>query len=231
MGSAAIHGPGLVPPGPLRPPRLTVPTWRRLLGLAITLASVAAVAFVGQSFGWMTDAQASTRAAQAADGHARLVAMALRQLVPDGEPGEARFAGVAAGLDAVLVRDDYRGPTETVLIVQVHGRTMAGAFGGRRVVDVVRCYALDWRPPDVADPQLVPCPDMPAVPPSSPAAQELAQQLNGLGGLGSGPYLAAGIPGACAFGEYRSQGFLAWPAPVTARCDAAEVAKAATFVD
>jgi hypothetical protein len=59
----------------------------------------------------------------------------------------------------------------------------------------------------------------------------LAQDLNAIGGLGTGPYLAAGVQGACAFGEQSRNGFLAWPAPTLASCDAAEAAKAAAFRD
>ena len=228
MGDAVFGGPGLAP---LRRARFTVPAWRRILGLAITLAAFAAVAFVGQAFGWLTDAQANTRAEQAADGQARLVVMALRQLTPNGEPGESRFAEVASGLDALLVRDEYRGTAGTVLTIQVHGRSTAGAFGGRRVVEVTRCYAVDWQPPAVADPQPAPCPALPTVPEQAPTGVRLAQQLNTIGGLGSGPYLAVGVPGACAFGEESRRGFVAWPAPSLALCDAAEAAKAASFTD
>jgi hypothetical protein len=40
-----------------------------------------------------------------------------------------------------------------------------------------------------------------------------------------------GVPGACAFGTVGHTRFLAWPAPLLARCDAAEAARAAAFTD
>lgn len=228
MGDAVIGGPDAVP---LRPTRLAVPAWRRLLGLAITLAAFAAVVFVGQVVGWLTAAQSSARAAQAADGQAHLLVMALRQLTPDGAPAEARFAHVSFGLGAVLLRDAPRGAAESLLTVQVTGHATAGAFGGRQSVDVDRCYTVDWRPPVVSDPTPTHCPALPSVPDGMEGAQQLAQDLNGIGGVGSGHYLAAGVPGACAFGEQSRNGFLAWPAPSLAPCDAASAAKAAVFRD
>jgi hypothetical protein len=228
MGDAVIGGPEVVP---LRPTRLAVPAWRRLLGLAITLAAFAAVAFVGQAVGWMTAAQSSARAAQAADGQARLLVLAMRQLAPDGQPAEARFAHVGAGLGAELVRDEPRGPAEALLTVRITAHATTGAFGGRQEVNVRRCYAVDWRPPVVSDPAPMACPAMPVVPDGMEGAAQLAQDLNAIGGLGTGPYLAAGVQGACAFGEQSRNGFLAWPAPTLASCDAAEAAKAAAFRD
>jgi hypothetical protein len=228
MGDAVIGGPDAVP---LRPTRLAVPTWRRLLGLAITLAAFAAVAFVGQAVGWLTDAQSSARAAQAADGRAHLLVLALRQLAPNGQPAEARFAQVGSGLGAVLVRDDSRGPAGALLTVQITAHATTGAFGGRQDVDVARCYAVDWRPPHVSNPALVRCPGVPSVPDGMEGAGQLAQDLNTIGGLGTGPHLAAGVNGACAFGEQSRNGFLAWPAPTLTPCDATHAAAAALFRD
>ena len=228
MGDAVIGGPDAVP---LRPTRLAVPAWRRLLGLAITLAAFAAVVLVGQAVGWLTAAQSSERAAQAADGQAHLLVLALRQLTPDGAPAEARFAQVSSGLGAVLLRDAPRGPGESLLTVQITGHTDAGAFGGHQSVDVERCYAVDWRPPAVSDPAPTRCPALPSVPDGMEGAQQLAQDLNGVGGVGAGRYLAAGVLGACAFGEQSRNGFLSWPAPVLTPCDAGDAAKAATFRD
>jgi hypothetical protein len=228
MGDAVIGGSDAVP---LRPTRLTVPTWRRLLGLAITLAAFAAVAFVGQAVGWLTAAQSSTRAAQAADGRAHLLVLALRQLAPNGEPAEARFAQVGSGLGAVLVRDDSQGPAGALLTVQITAHATTGAFGDHEGVNVARCYAVDWRPPYVSNPAPVRCPSMPSVPDGMEGAAQLSQDLNAIGGIGAGPHLAAGVNGACAFGEQSRNGFVAWPAPTLTPCDAAHAATAALFRD
>ncbi|RAG81688.1 hypothetical protein DN069_31450 [Streptacidiphilus pinicola] len=228
MGDAVIGGPDTVP---LRPKRLTVPTWRRLLGLAITLAAFAAVILVGQVVGWLTAAQTSAHAAQAADGQARLLVMALRQLTPDGAPAEARFAQVSSGLSAVLVGDRSLGAAEARFTVQITGHATTGSFGGHQSVDVERCYVVDWRPPHVSDPAPVRCPALPAVADGMESATQLAQDLNTAGGIGSGRYLAAGVLGACAFGEQSRNGFLSWPAPALTPCDGANAAKAALFRD
>ncbi|WP_042368475.1 hypothetical protein [Streptacidiphilus neutrinimicus] len=228
MGDAVIGGSDVVP---LRPTRLTVPTWRRLLGLAITLAAFAAVAFVGQAVGWLTAAQSSARAAQAADGRAHLLVLALRQLAPNGEPAEARFAQVGGGLGAVLMRDDPRGAAGMLLTVQITAQATTGAFGGRHEVNVARCYAVDWRPPEVSNPTSVRCPGVPEIPDGMEGAGQLAQDLNTIGGLGTGRYVAAGVNGACAFGVQSRNGFLAWPAPSLTPCDASHAAAAAAVRD
>ncbi|WP_160311110.1 hypothetical protein [Streptacidiphilus anmyonensis] len=228
MGDAVIGGPDAVP---LRPKRLAVPTWRRLLGLAITLAAFAAVAFVGQAVGWLTAAQSSARAAQAADGRAHLLVLALRQLAPNGQPAEARFGQVGGGLGAVLVRDDPRGAAGMLLTVQITAHATTGAFGGRQEVSVARCYTVDWQPPEVSGPTSVRCPVTPEVPDGMEGAAQLAQDLNSIGGLGTGKYVAAGVNGACAFGVQSRNGFLAWPAPTLTPCDATHAAAAAAVQD
>ncbi|WP_370096560.1 hypothetical protein [Streptacidiphilus sp. MAP12-20] len=226
----------------MAPPRfgLRRVTWRRLLGLSITLASFAAVALVGQAFGWLTAPNAPALAARAADGKAQLLAMALRQLPADGRPGEARFAEAADVVDSMLLRADYPGAGEAVLTVRLVGQVTTGAFDGRSTVSAVRCYTLDWRPPQLGDPVAVPCPALPAVPADALTAGELVAGLTAEGaglpgaddrsGPTPDPYLALGVPGACALAVRSPDGSrVAWPAPLLSPCTVDAARQAAAF--
>ncbi|MEY9940688.1 hypothetical protein [Streptacidiphilus sp. MAP5-3] len=119
---------------------------RRLGGVVLTLAVVASVAVVGQAAGWLADPPPGQLATQAADGEARLLALALRQIPPDGLPDEARFAETATSVPSELLRVDVRRPGDAVLTVRLVGQASSGAFDGRSAATVVRCYAMDWQP-------------------------------------------------------------------------------------
>ncbi|MBF9070201.1 hypothetical protein [Streptacidiphilus fuscans] len=126
---------------------------RRVGGVVITLGVVASVAVVGEAAsGWLADPPPGQLAAQAADGEARLLALALRQLPPDGLPDEARFAETATAVPSELLRVDVRRPGDAVLTVQLVGQASSGAFDGRSAATVVRCYAMDWQPAKAGGP-------------------------------------------------------------------------------
>ncbi|WP_037604619.1 hypothetical protein [Streptacidiphilus rugosus] len=215
---------------------------RRLLGLTITLASFGAVVLVGQACGWLTATNAPALAARAADGKAQLLAVALRQLPPDGRPGEARFASEAAAVDSTLLRVDYRGTATAVFTFRLVGEATTGPFDGRRTVSAVRCYALDWSPPRLGRPTPVTCPTLPRVAPDALTAGQLVSGLTAGGaglpaadnrpGTTPPPYLALGTRGACAFAARQPDGTrLAWPAPVLSQCTTDAARQAAEFTD
>lgn len=218
----------------LLPALLPLRALKRLAGVALTFAVLVAVALVGQAAGRLTAPHARQLAGRAADGEARLLAMALRQLPVDQVPAEARFEATAAGVPSELLSVEVRSAGDAVLTVRLAGSATAGAFGGRRTATVVRCYTLDWQPPQVGDPVATHCPDMPQVPAGALSGAELAAGLNeGTSGERIGPTgaFATGQRGACAFAVAEPSGrVLAWPAPVLAPCTTDAAREAAGFL-